>query len=232
MTVSYFLIGAATVGSYFAALTCGESGPSETSYAGCTAAPFLVPHPKPPLLIRLASLSFPSHPTISLSIPLSLISLSSLVLSSFSSLRMFQSPIGELDPVRYMTFLGLLSLSLNIFSSLFMRILPQRIALPISSDEVDDEDEEEGLRSPTSQLLHLDEHTPLIIGGPEAAREDAVAIVRGKERWTVSRLLVDWGGFWSFGILLALCIGPVSEAASSIASVYLTTRHCATVILY
>lgn len=59
--------------------------------------------------------------------------------------------------------------------------------------------------------MHLDEHTPLIIGGPEAAREDAEAIVRGKERWTVARLLVDWGGFWGFGLLLALCIGPVSS---------------------
>jgi hypothetical protein len=157
----------------------------------------------------IASLSFPSHPTLSLSVPLSLISLSSLVLSSFSSLNVFQSLSGDLDPIKFLIFLGILSLSLNLLSALFLRILPQSIALPTQSeqDELDDDDEH---RSPTSHLLHLDEHTPLIIGGPEAAREDAEAIVRGKERWTVGRLLVDWGGFWGFGILLALCIGPAS----------------------
>lgn len=191
LTLAYFLIGGATVGSYFAALTCGKLSPLSLNL-----------HANNP-----ASLSFPSHPTLSLSVPLSLISLSSLVLSSFSSLNIFQSSTGDLNPISFLTFLGILSLTLNLFSALFLRILPTPIALPLETPEVD---EEESLMSPTSQLLHLDEHTPLIIGGPEAAREDAEEIVRGKERWTVGRLMVDWGGFWGFGILLALCIGPVS----------------------
>jgi hypothetical protein len=89
-----------------------------------------------------------------------------------------------------------------VFASLFMRILDTPIQL------ADDDDEPQ---SPVSQLLHLDEHSPLIIGGPEAAREDAEAVVRGKERWTAARLVRDVQGFWMFGILLALCIGPVSR---------------------
>lgn len=93
-----------------------------------------------------------------------------------------------------------------------MRILDTPIQLLDDEEDRDDVSvDEDGVpHSPVSQLLHLDEHTPLIIGGPEAAREDAEAIVRGKERWTAARLMRDWEGFWVFGILLALCIGPVS----------------------
>lgn len=65
--------------------------------------------------------------------------------------------------------------------------------------------------SPISQLLHLDEHTPLLIGGPEAAREEVEAMIRGKEvRLTAVKLVKDFEGFWVFGFVLALCIGPVS----------------------
>lgn len=163
-----------------------------------------------------ASLSFPSHPTLSLSVPLSILSLSSLVLSSFSSLPAFidRSPesYGELDAIKFLTFLGIACAAVNVFASIFMRILDTPIQL-LDSEEQDDEDEfdEDGEpRSPVSQLLNLDEHTPLIIGGPNAAREDAEAVVRGKERWTAKRLVGDLGGFWAFGLLLALCIGPVS----------------------
>jgi hypothetical protein len=67
--------------------------------------------------------------------------------------------------------------------------------------------------SPIGQLLHLDEHTPLLIGGPEAGREDAEAMERGKDvTWTAVGMMKNWG-FWSFGILLMLCIGPVSYGA-------------------
>lgn len=62
--------------------------------------------------------------------------------------------------------------------------------------------------SPIGRLLHLDEHTPLLIGGPEAARQDAEGLAEGKERLTAKGMMKD-SGFWSFGILLALCLGPV-----------------------
>jgi hypothetical protein len=92
-----------------------------------------------------------------------------------------------------------------------MRVLPQPIELPptpASQEHVPEEDEVPS--SPMSQLLHLDEHTPLLIGGPEVAREEAEAMERGKEaKWTAWKLVKNWEGFWAFGILLALCIGPV-----------------------
>lgn len=115
---------------------------------------------------------------------------------------------------------------------MFMRILDTPIQLLDDEDResLDEYDDDGEPRSPVSQLLHLDEHTPLIIGGPNAAREDAEAVVRGKERWTAKRLIGDLGGFWAFGILLALCIGPVSPQSRGlhllpgIASARLTIR--------
>ncbi|EAL23140.1 hypothetical protein CNBA4850 [Cryptococcus deneoformans B-3501A] len=215
LTAAYFLVGAATVGSYFACLTC-------------------------------ASLSFPTHPTLSLSLPLSLIGLSSLALSSFSSLRIFISPsTGDLDPVKFLFFLGLLSPGVNLFGALFMRII-QPTTPPLLEQDVhfpgQDEDTEPG--SPISQFLHLSEHTPLLIGGPEAARpalEQSYASIRdgdeaedsskpshlsnvnntGPEagQWGVWDLIADWQGFWIFGILVALVIGPGEMTIASIGSI-------------
>jgi len=62
-----------------------------------------------------------------------------------------------------------------------------------------------------SQSLHLDERTPLLIGGIEAAWEEVEEMEKGNDvSWTVGRLVRDWEGFWAFGLILALCIGPVS----------------------
>ncbi|KLT41697.1 MFS general substrate transporter [Cutaneotrichosporon oleaginosum] len=179
LTASFFLVGAATVGSYFAALTT-------------------------------ASLSFPSHPTLSLSLPLACMGLSSLFLSSFSSIPVFQVG-GELDPVRYLTFLGLLSAAVNLFAAVFMRVIPPDP--PVLHDDVDT-DSEDGWDhayndyADLSASLHLDERSPLLIGGPEAAREDVEAQELGKaSRWTALGLLRN-PGFWAFGAVMTGCIGP------------------------
>jgi hypothetical protein len=83
-----------------------------------------------------------------------------------------------------------------------MRVVPQPT---ITLDEIEVSD------SPIEQLLHLDEHTPLLIGGPESGRQDAEDELRGKDHtWTAMGLFKDWEGFWVFGTFLALCIGPVS----------------------
>jgi hypothetical protein len=66
--------------------------------------------------------------------------------------------------------------------------------------------------APIDQLLHLSEHTPLLIGGPESGRQEAEDGLRGKDHtWTAMGLIKDWEGFWFYGIFLALCIGPVSS---------------------
>ncbi|RXK42690.1 hypothetical protein M231_00246 [Tremella mesenterica] len=187
LTAAYFCVGAATVGSYFACLTC-------------------------------ASLSFPSHPTLSLSVPLSLLGLSSLVLSSFSSLPIFSSS-SELDPRKFLIFLGILSPSVNLFAALFMRVIPPSISSPNSPNL--------GPTSPLmqsfhgeflSQSLHLDERTPLLIGGPDAALQEIEEV--GREiKWTAWGLFKDWEGFWVFGLVLALCIGPSETIIASIGSI-------------
>ncbi|KIS00547.1 hypothetical protein L804_01962 [Cryptococcus deuterogattii 2001/935-1] len=216
LTAAYFLVGAATVGSYFACLTC-------------------------------ASLSFPTHPTLSLSVPLSLMGLSSLALSSFSSLRIFISPsTGDLDPVKFLFFLGLLSPSVNLFGALFMRII-QPTTPPLLEQDIQTtvQDEGTGPNLPIDQFLHLSEHSPLLIGGPEAARpalEETYASIRdgdevedaskpdhlhhmdgatwpGAGRWGVRDLIADWQGFWIFGILVALVIGPGEMTIASIGSI-------------
>ncbi|KAE8541326.1 hypothetical protein D1P53_002685 [Cryptococcus gattii VGV] len=216
LTAAYFLVGAATVGSYFACLTC-------------------------------ASLSFPTHPTLSLSVPLSLMGLSSLALSSFSSLRIFISPsTGDLDPVKFLFFLGLLSPSVNLFGALFMRIIPPTTPPPLEQDiQTTAQDEGTGPNLPIDQFLHLSEHSPLLIGGPEAARpalEETYASIRdgdevedtskpdhlhhvdgatwpGAGQWGVRDLIADWQGFWIFGILVALVIGPGEMTIASIGSI-------------
>ncbi|KAK8844774.1 hypothetical protein IAR55_006624 [Kwoniella newhampshirensis] len=188
LTAAYFLIGAAMVGSYFAALTC-------------------------------ASLSFPTFPTLSLSLPLSLIGLSPLFLTSLSSFPVFMSGT-DLNPAKFLYFLGFLSPAINLFAFLFMRVIPQPLpdvhksALQASGELGDGEEEPS---SPIGQLLHLDEHTPLLIGGPEAARED---VEEGKnDNWGLNELVADWQGFWLFGVLLALVIGPGEMVLSSIGSI-------------
>lgn len=256
------------------------------------------------MLISEASLSFPSHPTLALSVPLSLMGLSSLAISSVSTLSPFlttrpDSSVPEFAATKFLVFLGIACPLVNIFSAVFMRIVPDdsvpeiyaageddapvrgtggyggtdeqggmsasmystrskrsiskggsrgadgrstsrvsqssrrsllsraaqirearlqnpddpEAADPLVRDEDDLGLDEDAIPppSPISQLLHLDEHTPLLIGGPEAAREEAEAMVRGKEvRITAMKLVKDFEGFWVFGFVLALCIGPVS----------------------
>jgi hypothetical protein len=84
-----------------------------------------------------------------------------------------------------------------------------------SEDESDDElDPDTEMYLAMSQSLHLDEHTPLLIGGIEAAWEEVEEMERGKDvTWTVGRLVRDWEGFWAFGLILALCIGPVRRGS-------------------
>lgn len=191
LTACFFLVGAATVGSYFAALTTGElTAPRAT--------------------LTAASLSFPSHPTLSLSLPLACMGLSSLFLSSFSSIPVFQVD-GGLDPVRYLTFLGMLSAAVNLFAAVFMRVIPPHP--PVLHDDVDT-DSEDGYDhaysdyADLSASLHLDERSPLLIGGPERAREDVEAQVLGKShRWTALGLVYN-PGFWAFGLVMTGCIGP------------------------
>lgn len=92
-----------------------------------------------------------------------------------------------------------------------MRVLPP---LPVSiPDDLDSVDEEERAYDDEllSRSLQLDERTPLLIGGIEAAREEVEEMERGKNvKWTALGLVKDWEGFWVFGLLLALTIGPVS----------------------
>ncbi|ORY26479.1 major facilitator superfamily domain-containing protein [Naematelia encephala] len=188
LTACYFAVGAATVGSYFAALTC-------------------------------ASLSFPAYPTLSLSIPLSLIGLSSLVLSSFSTLPTFLTPEHDLNAPKFLIFLGILSPAINLFSALFLRVVPPS-PIKLVEDMDDEEEDQYNDDLALSQSLHLDEHTPLLIGGLEAARRDVEDEEQGKEiRWTVVGLVKDYKGFWTFGLLLALCIGPAETIIASIGSV-------------
>ena len=178
-------------------------------------------------MLTPASLSFPSYPTLSLSIPLSLVGFSSLVISSFSSLHYFQTPPPEsdLDAVKFVTFLGILSPVINLFSAVFMRVISPAHS-PSAREErqhdveegADESDAESDMDSEAerymtmSQSLHLDERTPLIIGGIEAAWEDVEEMERGKDvTWTVGAYLKDFSGFWMLGIILALSIGPVSR---------------------
>ncbi|WRT63169.1 uncharacterized protein IL334_000072 [Kwoniella shivajii] len=205
LTVAYFLVGAATIGSYFACLTC-------------------------------ASLSFPSHPTLALSLPLSLVGLSALVLSSFSSLPIFQAKgTTDLDPARFLFFLGILSPCINIFGSLFMKVIPQpelfgEIRLPEGQQDEDDIDSSElggdgdmgEMSESIGQLLRLDERTPMLIGGIEAAWEEIEAMEQGKDIWTAKDLVKDYQGFWIFGLLLALIIGPGEMIIASIGSIITT----------
>jgi hypothetical protein len=90
-----------------------------------------------------------------------------------------------------------------------MRVLPPA---PLSTQGLDPEEEEDREYDDAllSRSLQLDERTPLLFGGIEAAREEVEAMNRGKNvKWTAWGLVKDWEGFWLFGILMALCIGPV-----------------------
>nr|XP_018266146.1 uncharacterized protein I303_00115 [Kwoniella dejecticola CBS 10117]OBR88304.1 hypothetical protein I303_00115 [Kwoniella dejecticola CBS 10117] len=189
LTIAYFLVGAATVGSYFACLTC-------------------------------SSLSFPSHPTLALSLPLSLIGLSALVLSSFSALPIFSLKHSrELDAAKFLFFLGILSPAVNLFGSLFMKVIPQPELFGDIKLPEDAENDMGEMSESIGQLLRLDERTPMLIGGIEAAWEEIEAMESGKDSYTAKDLLKDYQGFWSFGIFLALIIGPGEMVIASIGSI-------------
>lgn len=79
-------------------------------------------------------MSFPSHPTLSLSLPLALLGLSPLILSSFSTLPAFTVPGHDIDAVKFLTFLGCFSMGVNLFASMFMRV-----TLPVVRDHFDDD---------------------------------------------------------------------------------------------
>ncbi|ODN86849.1 hypothetical protein L198_07214 [Cryptococcus wingfieldii CBS 7118] len=198
LTAAFFLVGAATVGSYFACLTC-------------------------------ASLSFPSHPTLSLSLPLSLIGLSSLAISSFSTLPTFLSPeTHDLDPVKFLFFLGVLSPAVNLFGFAFLRIVPPasphkslHTHLPGDAPDSDADSDQDPSLDPLSASLNLSEHTPLLIGGPRSALDEIEEDqARGRDvAWGLRELIRDWKGFWVFGVLCALVVGPGEMVIASIGSI-------------
>lgn len=201
LAIAYAFIGGAAVSSYFSCLTT-------------------------------ASLSFPAYPTISLSLPLSLIGLSSLFLSLLGGLRPFQAAMeddgiyvdpevppppyqADVDPKKFLGFLAILVPCINLFGAVFMRVIPPEP--PSATEALLDEGEHEHSvqNSPVQQLLHLDEHTPLLIGGEEAAREEAVLKEEGKAvDWTAKRMWKDYG-FWALGVILILSLGPVSHRRCS-----------------
>jgi len=167
----------------------------------------------------VASLSFPSHPTLSLSLPLALLGLSPLILSSFSTLPAFTVPGHEINAIKFLSFLGCFSMSVNLFAAMFMRV-----TLPIVHHGFDDDSESEfdpyeSAIADLSASLHLDERTPLLIGGPEAAREDVEAELQGKEvKWSAMRLVRN-PGFWGFGLIITGCIGPSETLIASFGTV-------------
>jgi hypothetical protein len=195
LAVAYAFVGGAAVATYFSCLTT-------------------------------ASLSFPAYPTISLSLPLSLFGLSSLFLSLLGGLRPFQAApedsgmlvdpeippppyAADVDPKKFLTFLAILVPCINMFGTIFMRVISP---LPPSATTtmLDEAEHEHSVpNSPISQLLHLDEHTPLLIGGEEAVREEAVLKEEGKTvDWTARKLWKNYG-FWTLGGILVLSLGPV-----------------------
>lgn len=115
----------------------------------------------------------------------------------------------DVDPKKFLGFLAILVPCINLFGALFMRvILPEP---PSATEAALDQGEHEHSveNSPIQQLLHLDEHTPLLIGGEEAAREEAVLKDQGKViDWSMKLLWKDYG-FWSLGVILIMCLGPV-----------------------
>lgn len=147
--------------------------------------------------------------------------LSSLFLSSFSSIPVFQVG-GELDPVRYLTFLGLLSAAVNLFAAVFMRVIipnPPVLHDDVDSDSEDGYDHAYSDYADLSASLHLDERSPLLIGGPERAREDVEAQETGKaQRWTAVGLLRN-PGFWAFGAVMTGCIGPSETVMATFGSI-------------
>lgn len=162
LAVAFFLVGAAAIGSYFSALTT-------------------------------ATLNFPKFPTLALSIPLSFLGLSSLFISSLGRLSWFQDALGpeqgkELNPVKFLRFIGVVVPIVNLFAGTFLIVIPPVIPedlLPqgdVDPEIFDDTDAHEehldppdlsrsflSYRSAASEdIRHLAERTPLLIGGPEA----------------------------------------------------------------
>lgn len=178
-----------------------------------------------------ASLSFPTHPTLSLSVPLACMGLSSLFLSSFSALPIFHKD-GELDPVRYLVFLGILCTSVNLFAAVFMRVVPPDLSCHHDADDSDSDTDDDCDYADLRGSLHLDERSPLLIGGPEAAREEVEAQAHGKDvRWTVARL-VRSPGFWLFGLVLSGCIGPSETIIATVGSIVTSVLPPDTVKLF
>jgi hypothetical protein len=171
--------------------------------------------------LTTASLSFPHYPTLALSLPLSAIGLSSLFLSSIARAPMFMG-VSELNAVKYVSFLAIMVPVVNLFSSIFLRILPSDEVPPPESPvqelggfglaaSIDYTDAPQHLLNPT-------ERTPLLFGGPEAvyaaAREETEEAIKQHHEvvhhhWNVKKLLRD-PGFWGFGLIIAAAIGPVS----------------------
>lgn len=143
--------------------------------------------------------------------------LSSLFLSSFSVLPVFQVE-GELDAARFLVFLGILSTTVNLFAAVFMRVIPPDVSCHHDDSDSDEEDHHNNYAE-LSASLHLDERSPLIIGGPEAALEDVEALAHGKDvRWSVAKLVRN-PGFWIFGLVLSGCIGPSETIIATVGSI-------------
>jgi hypothetical protein len=162
LAVAFFLVGAAAIGSYFSALTT-------------------------------ATLNFPKFPTLALSIPLSFLGLSSLFISSLGRLPWFQDDLQgpeqgkELNPVKFLRFIGIIVPIVNLFAGTFLIVIPPAIPedlLPqgdVDPDAFEDVEANDGLEAPdlsrsflsyrsaaSEDIRHLAENTPLLIGGPEA----------------------------------------------------------------
>ncbi|KAJ9094313.1 hypothetical protein QFC19_007998 [Naganishia cerealis] len=110
LAIAYFLVGAAAIGSYFSVLTT-------------------------------ATLNFPKYPTLALSVPLSFLGLSSLFLSSLGRIHWFQDELlgdehgTELNPVKFLRMLGFMIPIVNIFSAMFLIVIPPSIPEDLLPEE-------------------------------------------------------------------------------------------------
>lgn len=183
LSIIYALIGAAGVGSYFSALTT-------------------------------ASLSFPRYPTLALSLPLSCIGLSSLALSSLGRLGMFQETVKlasqrgqigvipsawlvqiakadltkELNSVKFLRALGILVPTINIWSSLFMNVVPSNY----SEDDLERQkilhNERSFVDSPDTLSPPAQDHLPQLPSESESRPTSPVSSISPLPRFPVLRI--------------------------------------------
>ena len=162
--------------------------------------------------LKTSTLTFPTHPSVALSVPLAFFGLSGAFFSALANLPAFddEERPGELDVRRLVGFLTFLVTASNVLGAAGLRIMPSAEGRAVLAAEDDLAAAAVDEAAPPA-LERFDEETPLLRPAPIEGEGELKEVGPGVGSLVDLRIgmLIRERSFWVLGAILFFVVGPV-----------------------